>query len=119
MAVPATKHYRNALDHGDTLPRRPHLHWIRDDKERWVHKQQRDGKHVVAVELSDGAIPLSLLEPARQPTVLLLGHENVGVPDNLVRAADEVVQIPMVGVGVSLNVAVAGSLVAYRLAGMS
>jgi len=89
MAVPATKHYRNALDHGDTLPRRPHLHWIRDDKERWVHKQQRDGKHVVAVELSDGAIPLSLLEPARQPTVLLLGHENVG------------------------------SLVAYRLAGMS
>jgi tRNA (guanosine-2'-O-)-methyltransferase len=29
------------------------------------------------------------------------------------------VEIPMVGVGASLNVAVAGSLVLYRLAGMS
>ena len=33
--------------------------------------------------------------------------------------ADDVVQIPMVGIGMSLNVAVAGSLVAYRLAGLS
>jgi tRNA G18 (ribose-2'-O)-methylase SpoU len=32
---------------------------------------------------------------------------------------DECVEIPMVGWGASLNVAVAGSLVAYRLAGLS
>ncbi|QXC61923.1 hypothetical protein KSP35_03610 [Aquihabitans sp. G128] len=32
---------------------------------------------------------------------------------------DVAVQIPMLGVGHSLNVAVAGSLVAYRLAGLA
>lgn len=32
---------------------------------------------------------------------------------------DEVVEIPMVGRGSSLNVAVAGSLVLYRLAGLA
>lgn len=35
-----------------------------------------------------------------------------------VTAADACVEIPMVGTGASLNVAVAGSLVLYRLAGM-
>lgn len=35
------------------------------------------------------------------------------------RWTDECVEIPMGGVGSSLNVAVAGSLVLYRLAGMS
>lgn len=119
MAVPATQHYRHALDKGDTLPFRPHMHWVKESKPAWVRRQQRDGKRVVAVELSDGATPLALLEPARQPTLLLLGHESIGVPDEVLAIADEIVQIPMVGVGVSLNVAVAGSLVAYRLAGMS
>ena len=73
----------------------------------------------MVVELTDRSLPLSLLEPARESTVLLLGHEGAGVPDEVVDLADEVVSIPMVGVGVSLNVAVAGSLVGYRLAGLS
>jgi tRNA (guanosine-2'-O-)-methyltransferase len=35
------------------------------------------------------------------------------------RALHEAVEIPMIGIGASLNVAVAGSLVLYKLAGMS
>lgn len=60
-----------------------------------------------------------MLEPARRPTVLLLGHEGQGVPSEALELTDELVEIPMVGSGKSLNVAVAGSLVAYRLAGLS
>jgi tRNA G18 (ribose-2'-O)-methylase SpoU len=41
------------------------------------------------------------------------------VPDDLVETADACVEIPMVGQGASLNVAVAGSLVLYRLAGLA
>jgi tRNA (guanosine-2'-O-)-methyltransferase len=37
---------------------------------------------------------------------------------DLLADVDECVEIPMVGWGASLNVAVAGSLVAYRLAGL-
>jgi len=37
----------------------------------------------------------------------------------LIDSADLCVEIPMVGTGASLNVAVAGSLVLYRLAGLA
>lgn len=120
LAVPRTAHYRAALAKGDTLRgRRPCLHWVTPTKEAWLDAERRSGKRLVAVELADGAIPLPRLEPAREPTVLLLGHEHDGVPDDVLAEVDECVEIPMVGWGASLNVAVAGSLVAYRLAGLS
>lgn len=76
-------------------------------------------KRIVVVELSDTATALTMLEAAREPTVLLLGHEANRVPDDIMQLADDTVQILMIGVGRSLNVTVAGSLVPYRLAGLS
>jgi tRNA G18 (ribose-2'-O)-methylase SpoU len=120
MAVPDTPHYRAAIHKGDTLGRgrRPCIHWVRG-KERWIEQQRSDGWRIVAVELADGAVALPRLEPARERTVILLGHEWEGVPEEHVEAADACVEIPMVGTGASLNVAVAGSLVLYRLAGLA
>lgn len=120
LAVPRTKHYRDALHVGDTLRgRRPCIHWVTPSKNRWIDDQRAAGKRVVAVELAESAIPLPRLQPARGATVLLLGHEHQGVPDDVLARVDECVEIPMIGWGASLNVAVAGSLVAYRLAGLS
>jgi tRNA (guanosine-2'-O-)-methyltransferase len=118
MAVPATPHYKAALDRGDTLPRRPHIHWTLVSKIAWIESERAKGAVIVAVELAEDAVPLVMLEPARRRTVLLLGHEHNGVPEDAWPLIDCVVQIPMVGVGSSLNVAVAGSLVLYRLAGL-
>ncbi len=67
---------------------------------------------------AQGAISVPRVQPARERTVVLLGHEITGVPEEHVDAADLCVEIPMVGIGASLNVAVAGSLVLYRLAGL-
>lgn len=50
--------------------------------------------------------------------MVLLGHERGGIPAEATELADEIITIPMIGRGVSLNVAVAGSLVLYRLAGL-
>jgi tRNA G18 (ribose-2'-O)-methylase SpoU len=121
IAVPDTKHYRDALAHGDTLGqrRRPCIHWVRSSKDRWIEQQRAKGWRIVAVELAENAVSLPRLEPATQRTIVLLGHEWHGVPDEQVEAADLCVEIPMIGQGASLNVAVAGSLVLYRLAGMS
>jgi len=121
IAVPDSAHYREALAVGDTLRphRRPCIHCLRTGKDRWVAAQRSAGWRIVAVELAEGATPLALLEPARQRTVVLLGHEPEGIPDDLVESADACVEIPMVGRGASLNVAVAGSLVLYRLAGLA
>jgi tRNA G18 (ribose-2'-O)-methylase SpoU len=121
LAVPDTEHYREALARGDTLGRgrRPCIHWIAPSKERWIDEQRASGSRILAVELAEGAIALPRLEPARVRTVVLLGHEWHGVPEEQVAAADACVEIPMLGTGASLNVAVAGSLVLYRLAGMA
>jgi tRNA (guanosine-2'-O-)-methyltransferase len=120
LAVPRTKHYQDALGKGDTLrSRRPCIHWVAPTKEGWINGQRAAGRRIIAVELAEGATPLPRLAPARGSTVLLLGHEHHGVPDEVLAEVDECVEIPMVGRGASLNVAVAGSLVAYRLAGLS
>ncbi|MGZ6616398.1 MAG: TrmH family RNA methyltransferase [Solirubrobacteraceae bacterium] len=121
IAVPDTIHYRAALKQGDTLgaKRSPCIHWIHTSKDRWIERQRSDGWRILAVELAEGAIALPRLEPAGERTVILLGHEWHGVPEHHVDTADVCVEIPMVGQGASLNVAVAGSLVLYRLAGMA
>jgi tRNA (guanosine-2'-O-)-methyltransferase len=119
MAVPASPHYRAALARGDTLPRRPHVHWLHRSKLGWIEQERARGSIVVAVELAEDAVPLALVRPARQRTVILLGHEHDGVPEEAWPLVDEVVAIPMIGRGASLNVAVAGSLVLYRLAGLA
>jgi tRNA (guanosine-2'-O-)-methyltransferase len=120
LAVPNTPHYRNALTVGDTLKgRRPCIHWVAPSKDAWLDAERAAGRRLVAVELAEGATPLPRLGPAQVPTVLLLGHERNGVPDDVLAGVDECVEIPMAGWGASLNVAVAGSLVLYRLAGLA
>ncbi len=119
MAVPRTPHYRDALAVGNTLTGRSCVHWVAPGKREWLEAQRATGTRVVAVELGEGATSLSRLEPARTRTVVLLGHEHHGVPEEVWDLIDEVVEIPMVGRGASLNVAVAGSLVLYKLAGLA
>ncbi|MGZ4299820.1 MAG: TrmH family RNA methyltransferase [Solirubrobacteraceae bacterium] len=121
LAVPDTDHSRRALAVGDSrrIALKTCIHWVRTGKDRWIRLQRQSGWRIVAVELAEGAIALPRLEPASGRTVVLLGHEISGVPAEHVEAADACVEIPMVGVGASLNVAVAGSLVLYRLAGLA
>jgi len=121
LAVPDTPHYRHALSIGDSrgLARRCCIHWINTGKDRWIRLQRQAGWRILAVELADDAIALPRLAPAAQPTIVLLGHETQGVPAEHVETADACIEIPMVGIGASLNVAVAGSLVLYRLAGLA
>jgi len=63
-------------------------------------------------------VRLADLAPARERTIAVLGHERTGIPPEALEYLDVVVEIPMIGTGASLNVAVAGSLVLYKLAGL-
>ena len=84
----------------------------------WLNRQRAAGTVVVGVELADEAVRLADLPPARQRTVMVLGHEQTGIPPEATPCLNLAVEIPMVGIGSSLNVAVAGSLVLCRLAGL-
>ncbi len=88
-------------------------------RHRLVEQERARGSVVIAVELAEDAVLLTRVEPARQRTVILLGHERHGVPKEAWPYVDDVVEMPMVGRGARLNVAVAGSLVLYRLAGLA
>jgi len=120
LAVPDTPHYRLALDKGDTLHMlRPCVHWVEPSKEAWLAAQRDKGWRIYAVELDQYAVSLEHLPKATERTVLLLGNEGAGILNHIIADADLCVQIPMYGAGRSLNVAVAGSLVLYKLAGLT
>jgi tRNA (guanosine-2'-O-)-methyltransferase len=93
------------------------VHWVSDPLP-WLSQQRNDGSQILGVELADEAVRLADLPMARQRTVVVLGHEQYGMPDEALDYLDAAVEIPMVGTGASLNVAVAGSLVLYRVAGL-
>jgi tRNA (guanosine-2'-O-)-methyltransferase len=116
LAVPRLPWVPEALARGNTLRGRSCVHWVGTPL-RWL-ADQRD-THVLGVELAEDAVRLADLPMARRRTVVVLGHERTGIPAEALDLLHEVVEIPMIGTGASLNVAVAGSLVLYKLAGMS
>jgi tRNA G18 (ribose-2'-O)-methylase SpoU len=107
-----------ALARGNTLRKRSCVHWAGDPL-RWLAEQRAAGTQVLGVELAEDAVRLADLPMARGRTVAVLGHEQTGIPAEALDLLDKAVEIPMIGTGASLNVAVAGSLVLYKLAGMS
>jgi tRNA G18 (ribose-2'-O)-methylase SpoU len=117
LAVPRRPWVPEALERGNTLPAPSCVHWV-DRPMRWLCAQRGSGSAIVGVELADGAIRLGDLPAARRRTIMLLGHEHDGIPDEAMSLVDLAVEIPMLGHGTTLNVAVAGSLVLYRLAGL-
>ena len=82
-----------------------------------MREQRTAGTRIVGVELAEEAVRLADLPAARERTVAVLGHEQTGIPPEALDLLDVAVEIPMIGSGASLNVAVARSLVLYRLAG--
>lgn len=117
LAVPRLPWVPEALARGNTLRRPACVHWTGRDVVSWLEAQRAAGSRVIGVELADEAVRLADLPTARQRTVAVLGHERSGIPPEAVELLDMAVEIPMIGAGASLNVAVAGSLVLYRLAG--
>lgn len=117
LVVPRRPWIDEALALGNTLRRPSCVHRIADPLD-WLAAQRSEGTTVVGVELADDAVRLGDLPMARQRTIVVLGHESDGIPYEALPMLDSIVEIPMLGTGLSLNVAVAGSLVLYRLSGL-
>ncbi|MCU1683532.1 MAG: methyltransferase [Amycolatopsis sp.] len=117
MAVPRFPWVPEALARGNTLRRPACVHWVNDPL-GWLAREREAGSGIVGVELADESVRLADLPAARRRTIAVLGHEQQGIPAEALDLLDTVVEIPMVGMGASLNVAVAGSLVLYKLAGL-
>jgi tRNA (guanosine-2'-O-)-methyltransferase len=117
LAVPRLPWVPGALARGNTLRGPSCVHWVGRDVCQWLERQRAAGTRIVGVELAEEAVRLGDLPAARERTIAVLGHEQTGIPPEALDLLDAAVEIPMIGKGHSLNVAVAGSLVLYRLAG--
>ena len=79
-----------------------------------IAQLKAEGYHMVAVELTDTAVPYTTF--AYPPkTCLIVGHEDHGVTKATLAACDDAVFLPMYGKGQSLNVHVALSIVLYHI----
>jgi tRNA G18 (ribose-2'-O)-methylase SpoU len=118
LAVPKLPWVKEALAKGNTLRTPSCVHWIYADVGDWLKRQREGGSLVVGVELTEESVRLADLPMARQRTVIVLGNERTGIPQEGLEHLDVAVEIPMIGSGDSLNVVIAGSLVLYKLAGL-
>jgi tRNA (guanosine-2'-O-)-methyltransferase len=106
-----------ALNKGNTLRRPACVHWTGGDPVAWLSRQREQGSRIVGVELADEAIQAGRPRCRAGADHHRLGHERDGIRGDAMELIDVAVDTPLIGTGASLNVAVAGSLVLYRLAG--
>jgi tRNA G18 (ribose-2'-O)-methylase SpoU len=95
------------------------LPWARlDDWAQAVGMLQRAGFLVAALALADDSVSLAQFAPraaAAERLAILLGSEGHGLSHHWIRAADQVVRIPMRPGVDSLNVAAASAIACYEL----
>ncbi|MEX1112677.1 MAG: TrmH family RNA methyltransferase [Candidatus Andersenbacteria bacterium] len=76
-----------------------------------------EGNAIVSLEQTSGSVPYHHLDAKQYtlPLVIIVGHERQGVRQELLDLSDHVVEIPILGLGNSHNVALSTSIVLYHL----
>ncbi len=72
------------------------------------------GIQIVSVELTDSSVPYDTF-PYAFPIAIVVGHETDGVSKEVLQASDGVVELPMFGVNISLNVMVSLGIALYEV----
>lgn len=76
-------------------------------------KAQSEKLKIIAIEQDKRSIPYNKAEYSF-PVALVVGHESDGVSKEVLEIVDQIVELPMYGVNVSLNVMVSLGIVLYE-----
>lgn len=79
-----------------------------------LRKLRKSGYQILALECGPKAVSLPSFRP-RFPIALVVGNEVTGLSPAILKAADRVLAIPMLGVKASYNVSVAAGMALYAL----
>ena len=82
-----------------------------------IKKLKKHKYKILAIEQSKKSIPYSRFKIRDGKVALIVGNEVTGLPSNVLRLADHILEIPMRGKKESLNVTVAFGIVGMHLAG--
>ncbi len=88
-----------------------HQPWLyTEDPSQLINEKKEAGYQVVALEQTTTSI--SYTDAIfTLPTILIVGHERLGVRDELLQLADTIIEIPILGIGNSHNVAMATGII--------
>jgi tRNA G18 (ribose-2'-O)-methylase SpoU len=90
------------------------ISWSKDsDPIEVIKRRKREGYSIVSLELSEDSESLMEYKPEGD-VCIILGHEILGVPEEMQKLSDAVVHIPMLGKKNSLNVSVAAGVAFYH-----
>lgn len=93
----------------------PLIPWeYREKVEEAVVEQKKDGDKIIVLEQTDTSKDYRKVE-YELPLTLVVGHERTGVSDEILNMADEIIEIPMRGMGNSHNVAISAAIVISHL----
>ncbi|WP_053991171.1 TrmH family RNA methyltransferase [Mangrovimonas sp. TPBH4] len=77
---------------------------------------KQKGYQIIALEITSNSTPLHSFEHSDQPPIaLVIGDENFGVSDEILKNCDHVLHIEMFGQNSSMNVVQATSIALYEL----
>ncbi len=82
-----------------------------------IKELSNKGVQIIAVEQTHNAIDYSHIS-YKFPICLVFGHERHGIDDEILELADQTAEIPMYGIGNSLNVATSVAVIGYHLANL-
>jgi len=85
-----------------------------------LKKLKKEGYRIFALEQAKGAVPYYKASgkgkgERRKKVALVVGNEVKGLPLSVLKLADKIIEIPMLGAKESLNVSVAFGIAAYQL----
>lgn len=108
-APPRKEIGKTALGAEKTIP------WSEEqDPVEVIKQRKKEGYVVISLELGQGSTPLMDFR-SDKPVCIILGHEILGVPEELMALSDATVHIPMLGTKNSLNVSVAAGIAMYAI----
>ena len=87
-----------------------------DDTKRIIKKLKKEGYKIIAVEQDNKSINYKKSK-IKLPVALIMGNEVSGIEKDVLKLADEILEIPMCGKKESLNVSVSFGIAGYQILG--
>ncbi|MAF20443.1 MAG: RNA methyltransferase [Parcubacteria group bacterium] len=81
---------------------------------RVIDKLKKQGVNIIALEQTKHSLDYRKFKP-KFPLALVLGNEIKGICQSVLKKADEIVHLPMLGSKESLNISVAFGIIGYHL----
>lgn len=89
----------------------PHQPWVFEENPiNFIQNKKKEGYQVLALEQTTTSIPYFETNYTL-PIILIVGHERLGVREELLALADQLIEIPILGIGNSHNVAMATGII--------